>query len=371
MIELVLILIFFVVFYTLYTLLKNMNTCIKYSESIPTSTDSQAISIIKPSKGINVFTSSNFFSWVNQKYDSQIEIIFAFDEADPGINLAKELKLPNVKIVSRPILDGFTGKMSALYHGLEQASHELLVFSDGDTRASDTTCSQIMTQIRMGAQIVTCPARYTSAQNIWGRIYASLWNLVEFGFVGTEIVEYGDKVFGTTFALSTQTLTLLGGLSMFKNYIAEDMALGQKAKKKRVSIVLGPIIESPVGRMTFTKLMAKFSRAALYAKTMRRFRENWRFVAIYSYIFVIISPALFLGDLLIVLVLGLASARLVFGTYAWYRITYEKRVLYSCFLGDVLFLLIYLITFITRTAKWSGRTYRVFSNGKMKRKERN
>jgi len=275
MIELVLILIFFAVCYTLYTVLKNVNTCIKYCESIPTSTKSQSISIIKPSKGITVFTTSNFLSWVNQKYGSQIEIIFAFDKADPGITLVKKLNLPNMKIVSQPILDGFTGKMSALYHGLEQASHDLLIFSDGDTRALDTTCSQIMTQLRTGAQIVTCPARYSSAQNIWGRIYASLWNLVEFGVVGSEIVEYGGKVFGTTFALSTQTLTFLGGLSMFKNYIAEDMALGQKAKQKGVSIVLGPVIEAPVGRMTFTELIAKFSRAALYARTMRRFRENW------------------------------------------------------------------------------------------------
>jgi len=368
MIELALLLIVSIVCYILYGLLKNVRGCIKYCESIPSSNNSQAISIIKPSKGITDFTRSNFSSWVNQKYDSPIEVIFAFDEGDPGITLVKELNLPNVKIVSHPILEGFSGKMSALYHGVTLASHELLVFSDGDTLASYNTCSQIITQINKTAKIVTCPARYTVAQNIWGRIYASLWNLVEFGVVGPEVVKNGDKVFGTTFTLSKQTLSLLGGLSIFKNYIAEDMAIGQKAKQKGVSIVLGPVIEAPVGVITFPELLAKLSRAALYTKTMRRFRENWRFIAIYSYLFVILSPAFFLGNLLLVLVFCLAVARLVFESYMWYTITQEKRVMYSCFLGDPIFLLTYLVASITRKMKWSGRVYRVFSNGRMERR---
>ena len=126
-----------VVFFAFFRIISNVKKCYEYSNNIPISDFSEAISIIKPMKGGNEFTFINFLSWINQdnKSNSPIEYIFSYDKGDSGIKYAQAVQYTNKKILSNPIIEGFTGKMSALVQGLKNSSYDLLIFSDGDTRA--------------------------------------------------------------------------------------------------------------------------------------------------------------------------------------------------------------------------------------------
>jgi hypothetical protein len=341
--------------------------CIEYSENISPTDFPEAVSIIKPMKGFNEFTFSNYTSWIEQDYGKQnsIEYIFSFDEGDAGIKIAEKVPFLNKKILNNPILEGYSGKMSALTHGLENASHELIVFSDGDTKAQRDTLAKIMSQFEQGAQIVTCLALYNKAKNIWARIYASSWNFAEIGLVGPSIINRGDQVVGNTFALYKKTLEQIGGLEKYKNFIAEDIAIGKGAYEENISIMSGPLIESPVGEMSFSNLIDKFSRAALYAITMRGLRNNWQFIFIYSYFLLLLPPGVFIYSEIAILSALLALGRVVFASYLWFITTGEKRIFVECILGDILFFLVYIRSLFIKTIRWSGKKYRVDSKGKL------
>ncbi len=356
----------FIVYSIFLYISNNMKKCIEYCKNIPTTNFSEAVSIIKPSKGSNEFSLTNFNSWVNQKYDSSIEYIFSFDEEeDTGVKIAQIVPFPNKKILINPVIEGFTGKMSAVKHGLKASNHEMLIFSDSDTKAQNDTLSKIMSQFKRDAKIVTCLAIYNQTKNIWSRLYASIWNLAEIGIVGSSILENGDQVVGNTFALSKNTLEQLGGLDKYKNFVAEDIALGKSAHEAHLSILLGPMIESPVGYMSFNELLEKYSRASSYAITMRSLKNNWQFIVIYTYFLVLFPPAIFLSTDVLILAFFLALGRLTFASYLWYLTTGEKRVFVECFLGDILFFFLYIRSLIFKTMSWSSKKYRVDSNGRL------
>ena len=360
-----------VVFYTFFVIIDNVKQCFLYSENIPLSDLSEPVSLIKPMKGFNEFTLSNYNSWINQdnRNSQPIEYIFSFDEGDPGIEITKEVPYDDKVVLVNPIIEGFTGKMSALVYGLRQSSHDLVVFSDGDTRAQSDTLSKIMGQFDNGADIVTCLAVYNTAKNMWGRLYASIWNLAEIGVVGASIIRSGDQVVGNTFALYKKTLDKIGGLEKYGDFIAEDIAIGMSAYEAGLSVMLGPLIESPVGEMSFSDLMNKYSRAALYAIEVRGLRNNWQFVFLYSYLLVLLPPVILFDRDIIWVSFVLALGRLGFASYLWFVTIGEKRILAECFLGDMLFIWTYIRSFIFKVAIWSGIKYRVDSSGRINKKK--
>ena len=222
-----------------------------------------------------------------------------------------------------------------------------------------------MGQFEQGADIVTCLAIYNNAKNVWGRLYASIWNLAEIGIVGPSIINNGDQIVGNTFAVYKNTLEKIGGLEYYQNYIAEDIAIGKSAYESNFSIMLGPLIESPVGEMSFSNLIDKYSRASAYAINVRGLRNNWQFVCLYSYLLVLLPPViLFDSDIALVSVV-LAMGRLTLSSYLWFITTGEKRIFIECFLGDFLFILTYIRSLIFRTVTWSGIKYRVDSSGRV------
>jgi hypothetical protein len=224
-----------------------------------------------------------------------------------------------------------------------------------------------MGQFEQGADIVTCLAVYNNAKNVWGRLYASIWNLAEIGIVGSSILTRGDQVVGNTFALSKKTIEKIGSLEKYRNFIAEDIAIGRKAYETNLSIMLGPFIESPVGEMSFSNLINKYSRAALYAITMRGLKNNFQFVCIYGYLLLLLPPLIFIEGNIVFVSALLALGRLVFASYLWFITTGEKRVFLECFLGDILFIVTMIRSLIFRTVCWSDIRYKVDFRGGLSR----
>jgi hypothetical protein len=87
-------------FFIFYKIANEVKEFITYCKNIQSTDYSEAVSIIKLSKGSNEFTLTNFYSWINQKYYSPIDYIFSFDdEEDPGIKIAEEINYHDKKIL--------------------------------------------------------------------------------------------------------------------------------------------------------------------------------------------------------------------------------------------------------------------------------
>jgi hypothetical protein len=61
------------------------------------------------------------------------------------------------------------------------------------------------------------------------------------------LLKYGRDAAGGTMAMTRATLVQMGGLAAFKDYVAEDVAMGRKAHDLGLRVGLGLIVDSPVG----------------------------------------------------------------------------------------------------------------------------
>ncbi len=313
--------------------------------------------------------------------DSQQDVILGMVDSyetdvynNPSIDRIAEQQLiaedapGQLELLFNPVKPGYSGKMSNLYYGLKAAQYDFIVMSDSDTRASAMTIKQIASLWSQGAELITSLTRYRNADNLWGRIYAAFWNYEQIGFLAPSIREHGRGAIGNTIAMTQETLQKLGGMEAFRDYVAEDMAMGAKAHELGIRVSLGPmIIGSPVGQMSLKSLLNKFSRAALFGITMKAGSETLRYVVLYSYLIVLLLAAI-LGDAsLLLLGLILAFLRLVLASYVWWLTNDQKRLFYEAFLMDILFLYVFFRSFFSRTVTWAGIQYSVLPDGRMEK----
>lgn len=339
--------------------------CLAYSASLPVGEGREPMTIIKPVKGADEFTRPNLESWTMQRYGAPIQLVFSFqDPRDPAIPKAEQLET-HVKpeIIINPRKEGFSGKMSNLFHGIRVARHDFLLFSDADIHAAPDTCNRIMEQAKRGVDVISCLPVHDRAQNIWGRIYASFWNFEILGFIAPSVLREGPVATGGTLGMRRQTLEMLGGIEAFKAFVAEDIAMGRKAKEKGLRVGLGPIVHSPVGRKSFTELIEKYSRAAMLGHTMIPHREWLQHLVQYSYLFVLMLSAILKNTSLLGLGIGLLIIKIIFASRLWAIATGERRILVESLLGDVLFLFAFVRGFFVRRMAWGGVEYGVTRDG--------
>lgn len=348
---------------------RTIRQMLAYSTSLPSETSTAfPVGIIKPVYGADAYTEDNFRSWAEQDYDGPVEMIFSFQEKnDPALPIAEDAP-GQLELLFNPVKPGYSGKMSNLYYGLKAAQYDFIVMSDSDTRASAMTIKQIASLWSQGAEFITSLTRYRNADNLWCRIYAAFWNYEQIGFLAPSIREHGRGAIGNTIAMTQETLQKLGGMEAFRDYVAEDMAMGAKAHELGIRVSLGPmIIGSPVGQMSLKSLLNKFSRAALFGITMKAGSETLRYVVLYSYLIVLLLAAI-LGDAsLLLLGLILAFLRLVLASYVWWLTNDQKRLFYEAFLMDILFLYVFFRSFFSRTVTWAGIQYSVLPDGRMEK----
>lgn len=352
------------VFYRIY---RAFTKCLNYSRNLPQSSVQPAISIIKPVKGADKFSANNYRSWLRQDYAGTIEIIFSFqDKDDPSIDIVKQFQhLNHVGFIINPVAEGFSGKMSNLYYGLKKAEYDTVILSDSDIYADPETCGRILYQLTNKSEMVSCLTKHVHPENLWARIFAGFWNFEQIGFIAPSILEHGNQAMGGTIALSKKALASLGGIEAFKDYVAEDVAMGARASESGIKVSLGPIVESPVGTLSFRELLQKYSRAALYGITMKKPAHISQYTILYSYILILISSAVLMDLSLLILGLLLALFTMIQRSHLWYLASGKLRICYESFLGDTIFLFVLCKSFFSREMTWGGIKYRVKNGGRM------
>lgn len=331
--------------------------------------DYPPLSIIKPVYGMDEYSAENFRSWAEQDYPGPLQLIFSFQRADdPAIPLARAVTGPHeYKVIVNPLAEGYSGKMSNLLHGLGVARHDFLVFSDSDIRARPDVCRQLASLHHQGVDLVSCLMRHVAGDNVWGRIFAAFWNFEHMAFIAPAILKHGQDATGGTMAMARSTLDQMGGLAAFKDYVAEDVAMGRKAHELGFRVGLGPIVDSPVGAMRLPGLLDKFARAALFGASMNNVGESFQYGVLFIYWLVLLAGGLLANGPLLTTAGVLAVLRLGFASRFWAQTQGQQRIFWEIWASDLIFLYAYTRALLTRRLVWGGITYRVLPDGKMEK----
>jgi ceramide glucosyltransferase len=231
------------------------------------------VTLIKPVKGVSEHSRECFESWLKQEYAGPVQFIFSLQDAsDPALSLLSELRARySFETIVNPVEPGLNGKASNLFHGVARAQHETLVFSDADITAPAETLNKIVSTLEQTPGIVSCLVRHVKTEGIWSRLYARAWNTVLFCIWAPEVLKgKPDGASGGTLAMTRATLLAVGGIEAWGRYLGEDIQLGRLAEKRGFSVVLGPEVLSPVGRMSALDLWQKFMRSNLILMHMAR-----------------------------------------------------------------------------------------------------
>lgn len=337
-----------------------------HAHSIPDDSPNYApLTIIKPVYSADRYTRDNFISWLEQDYPAPLQIIFSLqDSQDPALKILSGLSQKyDFDLTVNPVKSGFSGKLSNIFHALALAKYSTLVFSDSDIKGSPQVCRQINALLQKDYDFVSCLTVHSKALNIWAKIYAHFWNYEQISFFCYEILKSGNSLLGGTFATTQNTLANLGGIESFKNAIAEDLAMGQKAYQKNYRIGLGPTIESPVENISFIDLMQKFKRAALlgnYSKLNHQLEHFIMFLylpCLFAGLLARKKKWLHLGFSLLGVRVGIASI--------WNQVTQIKQGIFTeVLLSDLLFVSSYIQAHFNPKLSWGNQKYKV-KNGSL------
>ena len=340
-----------------------------FSQQIAPVDNKIPVSIIIPIRDSNEYTEQCFLSWLNQDYGGDIQFIFSLqDMKDSALEVLSRLKERyKFEVIVTPVLSDFGGKTSNLFHGIAQARYEIFILSDADIVAPPDTIRKTVGILASGNRVVSCLPKHTQPKNSWGNMYSLAWNSAMF-YLWAPLMIHGRAlgIAGGTVGITRQALKKLGGIERFRSYLAEDLALGKAAKELGFELVLGPSVQSPVGTMTFRKLINNFIRANLVSIHMNPqglLMTLLTYLFVYGYL-ILLLVGIARGILWIIALCSiLILARLLFlGRLT--RLTSGKFHFFPGFLlGDLLTVATFLLALVRPKINWGGITYLVCRGG--------
>ena len=211
-----------------------------------------AISILKPVRGIDREAYENFASFCQLDYPDY-EILFGVsDPADPVISIIQRLirNFPERRIRLSAGMGklGPNDKASVLAHLSREASHDVLVISDSDTRVAPDCLRAIAAPFRdpeVGA--VTCLYRGVDAKTLGDAMEALGISSDFFGGVLVAQQFAGARfALGATMATTRERVEEIGGFEALAEFLLDDFELGNRIAALGYRIELLPYTVSMV-----------------------------------------------------------------------------------------------------------------------------
>ena len=199
------------------------------------SVDGPSLSLLKPLCGAEPGLEANLASFCNQDYPGPVQIVFGLqDSADPAASLAKRLiaEFPqrDIDLTIDARSYGANRKISNVINSFSRSSGEIVVLSDSDIRVGQAYLRQITAALQVsGVGLVTCLYRGLPVAGAWSRLAAAE---IDHRFLPSVLVGLrlglAKPCFGSTIALSAETLRRIGGFEAFADQLADDYAVGAR-----------------------------------------------------------------------------------------------------------------------------------------------
>ncbi len=300
---------------------------------------------------------------VDNPNDSAVPVIKQIQKDFPSVNITLNIcsssEYPNKKIQN----------LSSLAKGAEQ---DLVIAVDQDVFVPPDYLEDMAAHLcNPKTGMVTCLYRVSDSGHIGG-ILERLAVHSDF-FPSVLISEKLEKglgfAFGATLGFKKESLKKIGGFESAGNYLADDHELGRKIKELKYNVALsGVIVEHNPGTETFKEYWKRGIRAA---RTHRICRPGGYFLSLFSQGLPWgIMGLCFSFSWLFIAVFTLWGITRLMTSAAGSHILRGKKRDTAYFLmlpfHECLKFVFWILAFTGNKVIWSGKSYRVFTNGTFK-----
>jgi ceramide glucosyltransferase len=331
------------------------------------------VSILKPLHGDEPGLAQNLASFLAQDYAQPFEVVFGVDDpADPALAAVDALKTRvargPVKVVAEPAAHGANRKVSSLINMASVATGEVIVLADSDIRVPEDYLRVVVAELAgEGVGAVTCLYRGLPLAGPWSRAAAMG---IDYHFLPSVLVGVrlglATPCFGSTIALTGQTLARIGGFRAFVNRLADDYAIGAAVRRLGLKVAIaGLLVDHGCGERTGSEVFAHELR---WARTIRSIDRL-------GYAASLITHPLPLALMAFALRPGAASAGLVMAALACRlalqiemdRALGRRRVVRLWLPArDLLTFAVFVASFWPGRVRWRGHRYHVAPDGTLK-----
>jgi ceramide glucosyltransferase len=338
--------------------------------------EKEGLTLLKPLCGAEPGLEASLATFCEQRYGGHIQLIFGVhDPADPAIAAVRRLQARyperDIVLVTDQGVQGINPKIANLITMRPHALYEILVVSDSDIRVGPDYLGEVAAALSApGTGLVTCLYRGIPVAGFWSRLAAAA---IDQHFLPSVLV--GLKLglarpcFGSTVALSAETLDRIGGFEAFAGRLADDHAIGMAVR--------GLGLDVAIPQLLLGHVCAEASLAALVSHELR-WARTIRSVAPWGYAGSVVTNPLPLALIAAALHgFGAAGIALIALTLAC-RLTAsvqiaavlegrERRVpAWLSPLRDLLSFAIFLASFMPLPVIWRGRRYALRADGTLK-----
>ena len=304
-----------------------------------------------------------------QDYAAPVQILCAIqDPGDPAIaeveRVAADLPQATIEWSIDPRLHGRNLKMSNLLNAIGHVRHDTLVMIDSDIVVGPGYLAHVVGELqRPNVGAVTCLYYGVASGGLWTKLSAMSTNLQ---FLPSVFVGLGARLaqpcFGSTIALTRQTLERIGGLHRFADHLWDDYAIGQAVREAGLevavsSLVVGHVCAESTGREYFAYQLRN-------ARTIASINPVGYLGTVIMYPFALALLALLFGggEAAAALAIVALSCRFVLGDCMRQRFGVNSSS-WLLPVHDLAAFAVYVASFFGGTIVWRGHRYRLQPDG--------
>lgn len=203
------------------------------------------ITIIKPIRGLETELETNLHSFFNLEGKIPFEIIFCVkNENDPCVPIINRLKELHPKIDAKLFTNapdwGRNPKISNMHGAWDRARYDLILISDSNVRVEPHYLEMLLAERQQGGGLVTQVVYGAGGKTLGGHL--DVIHLNTFYLKATAFLNiFGFTcVLGKCMLFSRHQFERLGGLFSVRNYLAEDLVVGEMMKEAGYTIRIAP-----------------------------------------------------------------------------------------------------------------------------------
>ena len=340
--------------------------------------DLPSLSIIRPTKGVDVEQLENFRAALMVDYPGDVETLFVFEDAeDPAHALAKQAVSEHVArgghgrariVLAGPPPPERTGKINNMIVGADASTGDVIAFGDSDTRPTQNLFRRLVSDLvarEDAGAIFAFPVTTPSPRTAGDVGYAVILN----AYLGAEMQAFAGQartlpfLMGQTMLFRREALDAIGGVQCAEGQLVDDMFLGAQVAKAGYKNLLGRAPVSVINHgLPFADFYRLWRRWLFFGRGGIPLRfvvpMAWRGVSVFLALALLCAAPVAALPVPLALVLAeglhyLRLNRLVGGA----RI--PARLVWMAWLPQPMAAWIAVSMLFNPTVEWRGRTYRL------------
>lgn len=331
------------------------------------------LTVLKPLKGLGHDLEANLESFCRQDYP-RYQIVFGVATADdPAVAVVRRIRrrFPQCDIaLSIAHETGTNRKVANLVHMMRLAKYGVLVLSDADVRVEANYLRTMVAPLADPAVgLATTLYRGIAGRSRASRLEALFVNTDALPmFVTAEWVQGLHNAYGASIAVKRAALEAIGGFRALADHLADDYLLGERIARAGWRLALLPYVVATV--IDATRLRDVWRHQLRWARTYRAQQPLGWFCSVITHAMLwgVLAATVSGGSGAGWAALALAaSCRLVAlsGILALAGDRDTRRWLWLVPLKDLLYSLVWFVSWLGRRVEWSGEVLRVEPDGRL------